>query len=150
MNFRHAIGDLVPVLGLPGAYIARDQSPAALAANKSKGKENADTRMKSEGLERDARIPEYHWPALDGRYLYIARGKTAVRRHLDDAGGEEYVDEDETAVEAGKGKSKMKRRRATPIEEIEARCERSRIEREATERERRRKRIMGIDDDHEE
>lgn len=155
MNFRHAIGDLVPVIGLPGAYIARDQSPAALAAAASadKKKKHASNRSGSgsseshaaaAATERDPRIPAYHWPALDGRYLYIARGKTAVRRHLDDAGGEEYTEENEA------GEIKTKRRRATPIEEIEARCERNRVEREATERERRRKRFMGLEDDHEE
>ena len=27
-------------------------------------------------------IPEYHWPFLDGRYFYFARGTPAVERHL--------------------------------------------------------------------
>lgn len=149
MNFRHAIGELVPVIGLPGAFIARDQSPAALAAENRKkqlkgseqGKQAVDSKSDA---QRDPRIPAYHWPALDGRYLYIAKGKTAVRRHLDDAGGEEYVDESEG------GQGKTKRRKATPIEEIEARCERNRVEREATDRERRRNRLLGLEDDHEE
>lgn len=150
LNFRHALADLVPVIGLPGAYIARDESPAAIAAkrdkdNKGKGKATSTT-------DDDDKLPAYHWPALDGRYLYIARGKAAIRRHLDDMGSENDEREEVVAVVNGEEK-KVKtshRRKAVGIEAIKERCEKSRIERELGERERRKRRILGIEDDHEE
>lgn len=95
MTFRNAIADLVPVPGIPGAYLARDVAPLP-----SPSPPSAEAKDAPE-------LPAYHWPRLDGRYLYIARGNEAVKQHLED-------------MKAG-----------TSVEEIQSRAERLKAEREA-------------------
>ncbi|ORY69266.1 hypothetical protein BCR35DRAFT_308054 [Leucosporidium creatinivorum] len=99
MNFRNAIADLIPVPGLPGAYLARDVAPSAPPS--------ATPSPPTVGAKDTPELPSYHWPRLDGRYLYISRGNEAVKQHLED-------------MKAG-----------ISVEEIQSRCERVRAEREA-------------------
>ena len=97
MNFRHAIADLIPVPGIPGAYLARDvATPAASSASPPPTPAAAEDDL-----------PAYRWPSLDGRYFYVARGNEAVKTHLEDM------------------------KLGTSVEDIGARCEKAREEREA-------------------
>lgn len=97
MNFRHAIADLIPVPGIPGAYLARDVATPPPSA--------AVTAAAPSPAEDD--VPAYRWPSLDGRYFYVARGNEAVKKHMEDM------------------------KLGTSVEDIGARCEKAKEEREA-------------------
>lgn len=79
INMRNALEDLVPVPGHPTAFLARDAGPTPdhLPAVRRKGAKS----------DRPEGVPEYHWPWLDGRFVYVARGRDNVARHMREMGG---------------------------------------------------------------
>lgn len=96
LNFRNVISDLVPVPGAPNAFLARDAPPGSPAAAEAELpiKERIASKRDAPGLlgppaprGTDDETPQYHWPWLDGRYLYIATGRQNIARHLQEMGG---------------------------------------------------------------
>lgn len=79
INMRNALEDLVPVPGHPTAFLARDAGPTPdhLPAVRRKGAKS----------DRPEGVPEYHWPWLDGRFVYVVRGRDNVARHMREMGG---------------------------------------------------------------
>ncbi|BGP44579.1 hypothetical protein JCM10450v2_000393 [Rhodotorula kratochvilovae] len=74
LNMRHALENLIPVPGHPTAFLARDDP--------------LDEHIPAKPLaERPEGTPEYHWPWLDGRFIYVARGRENVARHMREMGG---------------------------------------------------------------
>ncbi|GAA6056023.1 hypothetical protein JCM3770_002146 [Rhodotorula araucariae] len=74
LNMRHALENMIPVPGHPTAFLARDAPldehvPVKPAAERPEG------------------TPEYHCRWLDGRFIYIARGRENVARHMREMGG---------------------------------------------------------------
>ncbi|TKA52738.1 hypothetical protein B0A53_04191 [Rhodotorula sp. CCFEE 5036] len=89
LNLRNVIADLVPVPGAHNAFLARDAppgSPAAVEAER-KLKERTMRKVPVPADGDDKTTPQYHWPWLDGRYLYIATGRANVARHMAEMGG---------------------------------------------------------------
>ena len=89
LNLRNVIADLVPVPGAHNAFLARDAppgSPAAVEAER-KLKERTMRKVAPPLAADETPTPRYHWPWLDGRYLYIATGRTNVARHMVEMGG---------------------------------------------------------------
>ncbi|GAA5844987.1 hypothetical protein JCM11251_003172 [Rhodosporidiobolus azoricus] len=155
INFRNALSDLVPVPGMVNSFLARDVSPGSpdevaktKAIGKGKGKAVA-------GGEEEWAGP--HWPWLDGRYIYVAKGREAVARHMKEMGG---VAVDETP-EAQKVKGPRILRKSgeeqkvsawETIARIEERCEKSEAQKllPGKREERIMKRAMGLDEDESE
>ena len=119
LNLRHEIAAMVPIPGQPGAYFAKDHPPARSPA-----------ATKPTPTEESADVPKYHWPRLDGRYLYFAEGRETIARHMIEMGGKEW-----------KG-----------IAHVEARCAKVKadkgkeVEDPAAREQRRMKRAMGLQD----
>ncbi|TNY18061.1 hypothetical protein DMC30DRAFT_333387, partial [Rhodotorula diobovata] len=101
INMRNALEDLVPVPGHPTAFLARDAGPTPdhLPAVRRKGAKS----------DRPEGVPEYHWPWLDGRFVYVARGRDNVARHMREMGGG-------AAAEDPKAPSPSARRRRTSLQ----------------------------------
>ncbi|GAA5945035.1 hypothetical protein JCM3775_004267 [Rhodotorula graminis] len=78
INMRNALEDLVPVPGHPTAFLARDAPPVDQLPALKKRPVVVDA---PEGT------PEYRWPWLDGRFVYVARGRDNVARHMREMGG---------------------------------------------------------------
>lgn len=93
LNLRNVIADLVPVPGAHNAFLARDAppgSPAAVEAErklKERTMRKVSTPLAAAADGDETHMPRYHWPWLDGRYLYIATGRTNVARHMAEMGG---------------------------------------------------------------
>ncbi|GAA5981448.1 hypothetical protein JCM10908_004112 [Rhodotorula pacifica] len=103
LNLRNVIADLVAVPGAPNAFLARDAPPGSPSAAeverklKERSMRKVVTTAASEG-----ETPTYHWPWLDGRYLYIATGRNNIARHLNEMGGA-AVDQAEEKAPANGG-----------------------------------------------
>lgn len=145
INFRNALADLVPVPGAPASFLARDattDSPDAEKAKKGKGKapEHED-------------LPDYRWPALEGRYIYIARGRDAVARHMKEMGGvsvAEPVDGQATGPKIMRRSGEEEKMGAwDTIARIEERCEKLEAQKllPGKREEQMLRRAMGLDED---
>ncbi|KAK4057646.1 hypothetical protein OIO90_001294 [Microbotryomycetes sp. JL221] len=127
INWRNAISDMIPVPGMPGAFIAREtRKPTTTNASTSTTMTTRPTGPPSSSapVTLPDGLPSYHWPWLDGRYLYIARGSQAVKRHLDDMHG-------------GNTKS---------IDNLYERCVKQRIERDNNRKQTKQRQLLGIED----
>ncbi|KAK4055278.1 hypothetical protein OIV83_000561 [Microbotryomycetes sp. JL201] len=130
INWRHAISDLIPVPGMPGAFIAREsRKPTTTSGKHDHSMRTTGPPSSSAPVSLPDNLPAYHWPWLDGRYLYIARGSTAVKRHLDDMHG------------AHDGKHTTK-----SIDRLYDRCVKQRIERDNNRKQTKQRQLLGIDD----
>ena len=126
INFRNAIADMIPVPGMPVAFIARETRQAGLARHGDKKKpEPAGPPSSAAQPDLPDDLPAYRWPWLDGRYFYIARGRTAVERHLGDMGGEAGL---------------------RSIDKLYERCVEQRKERESNAKAIKQRQILGIED----
>ncbi|GAA5856327.1 hypothetical protein JCM8547_000869 [Rhodosporidiobolus lusitaniae] len=150
LNLRSAVADLVPVPGTVNSFVARDVAPGSPDSQRAAG----GGKEKGKGKQKDVVAegsPEYHWPWLDGRYLYIAHGREAVARHMKEMGG---VAAEPNAE--GKG-SRIVRKSGEEekvgawetIARIEERCERSEaMARPPGKREEQlMRKAMGLDED---
>ncbi|GAA6006664.1 hypothetical protein JCM10207_005011 [Rhodosporidiobolus poonsookiae] len=151
LNFRNSLADLVPVPGAPNAFLARDAhastSSAADPSGKGKGKEVVRAPEHED-------LPAYHWDFLDGRYLYIAKGREAVARHMKEMGGVAAGSTSAEGVEAGpkimrKSGEEEKVGAWDTVARIEARCAKLEAERAlpGKREERMLRRAMGLDED---
>ncbi|GAA5956082.1 hypothetical protein JCM21900_002589, partial [Sporobolomyces salmonicolor] len=153
LNFRHALSDLVPVPGHPNAFLARDAPPPPAPSLSADAASHVKTvTLTSPHSGHEPELPKYHWPALDGRYLYIAKGRQAVARHLAEMGGAKIEAVEVENEGEGRDKSKAK----APLEgkvsawrvirQIEARCDAAKQEREQPGRREQEamKRALGI------
>ncbi|GAA5903315.1 hypothetical protein JCM8208_002272 [Rhodotorula glutinis] len=77
INMRNALEDLVPVPGHPTAFLARDAPPVDQLA----------VIKRTVVVDKPEGTPEYRWPWLDGRFVYVARGRDNVARHMREMGG---------------------------------------------------------------
>ncbi|SCV68591.1 BQ2448_712 [Microbotryum intermedium] len=82
LNLKKQIADLIPVPGQRGAYMVKDAP-----RSKSSGPTHYVPAGPPTTLAPPPVVPLYHWPRLDDRYIYIARGRTYVNRHLQESGG---------------------------------------------------------------
>ncbi|GAA5838522.1 hypothetical protein JCM9279_003271 [Rhodotorula babjevae] len=80
INMRNALEDLVPVPGHPTAFLARDAPPVDQLPPLKK-------RSSTVVVDAPEGTPEYRWPWLDGRFVYVARGRENVARHMREMGG---------------------------------------------------------------
>jgi len=78
INMRHALADLVPVPGHPTAFLARDAPPVD---------QLPPIKQRTVVVDAPEGTPEYRWPWLDGRFVYVARGRENVARHMREMGG---------------------------------------------------------------
>ncbi|GAA5897455.1 hypothetical protein JCM6882_001891 [Rhodosporidiobolus microsporus] len=150
LNFRNSLSDLVPVPGTVNSFLARDVAPGSpdeVARTKAfKGKGKA-----VEGGDGEGEGPHWNW--LDGRYIYIARGREAVARHMKEMGGV-VVD---GPVDEGRKGPKILRKSGEEeqvgawgtIARIEERCERSEAQKmlPGKREEQVMRRAMGLDED---
>ncbi|BGP12527.1 hypothetical protein JCM10213_007629 [Rhodosporidiobolus nylandii] len=144
LNFRNSLADLVPVPGSPNSFLARDVAPGAPDEHSFKRKPKAP--------EHEA-LPEYHWPWLDGRYVYVARGREAVMRHMKEMGGV-AGEQAKDGVERGpmimrKSGEEEKAGAWDTIGRIEERCERLEAEKmlPGKREEQLLRRALGLDED---
>ncbi|KAM0793386.1 hypothetical protein ACM66B_000839 [Microbotryomycetes sp. NB124-2] len=133
INWRHAISDMIPVPGMPGAFIARESRKPTTTTSATTTRATGPPSSSAPVSLPDG-LPAYHWPWLDGRYLYIARGADAVKRHLDDMHGT-----GNEAEQRGKDTTKS-------IDRLYERCVKQRIERDNNRKLAKQRQLLGIDD----
>ncbi|BGP21572.1 hypothetical protein JCM10295v2_000447 [Rhodotorula toruloides] len=113
INMRNALADLIPVPGHPAAFLARDAAPGSPAASEI-GRVRSRREKRIKVVAGDHEVPDYHWRWLDGRYLYIARGREMIARHMLEMTGSTKPDKgevaDELVEEKGPMHGKVKRR----------------------------------------
>lgn len=145
LNFRHSLADLVPVPGSPNSFIARDAAPGTNASG------SVDLKGKGKEVDKPEGLPDYYWPRLDGRYLYIARGREAIARHMKEMGGvaAEPSGEEGAFTVSRKSGDEEKVGAWNTIARIEERCEKLEAERAlpGKRQEQMVKRAMGLDED---
>ncbi|GAA5866402.1 hypothetical protein JCM1840_001304 [Sporobolomyces johnsonii] len=156
LNFRHALSDLVPVPGHPNAFLARDAPPPPSPPTAADPASHTKTvTLSSTASGQETELPKYHWPALDGRYIYIAKGRQAVARHLAEMAGAKVhaveVADDDDGHDRIKANTPLEDKVSTwrVIRQIEARCEAAQQEREQPGRREHEamKRALGIVED---
>jgi hypothetical protein len=118
---RRQVGDLLPVLGRPGAYVAKPVPiPDAPPTPPTPPLPLASARDKP-----IPEIPKYHWAWLDGRYFYRAKGRENVARHHEE-------------MQEKQGMETLKK--------IGDRCDKAREEWENTREERAMRRFMHVEE----
>jgi hypothetical protein len=91
LNFRNSLSSLTPVPGHPNAFLAKD-APQNNHNNSQSEEEGGPGQLKTVTLkssrvgDQEIELPSYWWKWLDGRYWYVAKGKTAVQRHWEEMG----------------------------------------------------------------
>ncbi|GAA6032019.1 hypothetical protein JCM8097_003390 [Rhodosporidiobolus ruineniae] len=153
LNFRNALSDLVPVPGSINAFLARDAAPGSPDEQHAHHAAAVQGKGKGKAVEGAEDLPAYRWPFLDGRYLYIARGREAVARHMKEMGG---VAVDSSPVGEPHGPRLMRKSGEEEkagawdtIARIEERCEKLEAQNmlPGKREERLLKKAMGLDED---
>ncbi|SCZ90613.1 BZ3500_MvSof-1268-A1-R1_Chr1-3g02100 [Microbotryum saponariae] len=121
LNFKKQIVGLIPVPGQRGAYMAKDAP-----VSKNSGPTHYVPTGPPTTLAPPPTVPFYHWPRLEDRYIYIARGRTYVNRHLQESGGP--------------AESRIS------IEDLAERCEQGQMARAAERKQRAVQRALGMVD----
>lgn len=121
LNLRNVIADLVPVPGAPNAFLARDAPPGSPAAAelelkvKERLASKRDPQIGPGGNATEQKVPEYHWPWLDGRYLYIATGRSNIARHMTEMGGAAAADSEAPGAAAPPAPALVKPTKESPV-----------------------------------
>ncbi|GAA5994666.1 hypothetical protein JCM5350_000370 [Sporobolomyces pararoseus] len=111
LNFRNSLSSLVPVPGHPNAFLAKDAPPPPTIPQEGEdGPGNVKKIVLKSSRIGDVEkvLPNYWWKWLDGRYFYVAKGKTQVERHFKEMGNVEEGGEGE--VNSWKMISKIEKR----------------------------------------
>lgn len=88
---------MVQVPNVPNMFVAKELPVPGGGRGGVRGQgtgketERKGTQRRGEGEgEGEVSVPEYRWPALEGRYLWYGSGREIVNAHLDEMGGEAW------------------------------------------------------------